>query len=62
VVRHQLVNDKPLGRSAEEAIRTIDALQYAEEYGEVCPANWRKGDQALKETQESIAGYLGDRK
>jgi peroxiredoxin (alkyl hydroperoxide reductase subunit C) len=62
VVKHQLVNDKPLGRSVEEAIRLVDALQYAEEYGEVCPANWKKGDKALKETQESIATYLGDRK
>ena len=55
LVRHQLVNDMPLGRSVDEAIRTIDALQYAEEYGEVCPANWRKGDKALKETQDSVS-------
>jgi peroxiredoxin (alkyl hydroperoxide reductase subunit C) len=61
LVRHQLVNDKPLGRSVDEAIRLIDALQYAEEYGEVCPANWRKGDKALKETQNSVAEYLGNR-
>jgi len=61
IVRHQLVNDKPLGRSVEEALRLVDALQYSEEYGEVCPANWRKGDKALKETQDSIASYLGEK-
>ena len=62
VVRHQIVNDMPLGRSVDEALRLIDALQYSEEYGEVCPANWRKGDKAMKETQESVASYLGTRK
>lgn len=61
VVRHQVVNDMPLGRSIDEAIRLIDALQYSEEYGEVCPANWHKGDRALKESQDSIASYLGDK-
>jgi peroxiredoxin (alkyl hydroperoxide reductase subunit C) len=59
IVRHQMVNDKPLGRNIDEVIRTVDALQYSEEYGEVCPANWQKGDDALQETQESIADYLG---
>jgi peroxiredoxin (alkyl hydroperoxide reductase subunit C) len=58
IVRHQLVNDMPLGRSVEEAIRIVDALQFFEENGEVCPADWHKGDQALKETQEGIASYL----
>lgn len=58
VVRHQLVNDMPLGRSIEEALRLIDALQFSEEHGSVCPANWHKGDKALKETQESISSYL----
>lgn len=62
VVRHQLVNDMPLGRSIEEALRLIDALQFTEEYGEVCPANWRKGDDALKPTQEGIASYLSNLK
>jgi peroxiredoxin (alkyl hydroperoxide reductase subunit C) len=61
IVRHQLVNDKPLGRSVDEAIRLVDALQYSEEHGEVCPANWRKGDKALKETQESVSSYLGSK-
>jgi peroxiredoxin (alkyl hydroperoxide reductase subunit C) len=59
IVRHQVVNDKPLGRNIDEVIRMVDAWQYYEENGEVCPANWQKGDEALKETQESIAGYLG---
>lgn len=61
VVRHQIVNDMPLGRSVDEAIRLIDALQYSEEHGEVCPANWHKGDRALKENANSIASYLGDK-
>lgn len=61
VVRHQLVNDMPLGRSVAEAIRLVDALQYSEEHGEVCPANWQKGDRALKENHDSIASYLGSR-
>ncbi len=58
IVRHQLVNDMPLGRSIEEALRMVDALQYFEKYGEVCPANWHPGDDALLETQESVAEYL----
>lgn len=58
VVRHQVVNDMPLGRSVEEALRVVDALQFTEEYGEVCPANWRKGDKALKASQEGISDYL----
>ena len=61
IVRHQLVNDMPLGRSVDEALRMIDALQYFEENGEVCPANWHKGDKALKETAASVADYLGHR-
>ncbi len=61
IVRHQIVNDMPLGRSVDEALRTIDALQYFEENGEVCPANWKKGDEALKETQESISDYLSQK-
>jgi peroxiredoxin (alkyl hydroperoxide reductase subunit C) len=58
VVRHSLVNDLPLGRSVDEAIRTLDALQFYEENGEVCPANWHKGDEAIKETRESVGAYL----
>ena len=59
VVRHQIVNDMPLGRNVDEALRLVDALQYSEEHGEVCPANWQKGDRALKENADSIASYLG---
>lgn len=59
-VRHQVVNDMPLGRSVDEALRMIDALQYFEENGEVCPANWKKGDKALKPTQEGISDYLSN--
>src|SRR5512137_2610292 len=58
VVRHQLVNDMPLGRSIDEAIRMVDALQFFEEHGEVCPANWHSGDKAMKETHDSVSDYL----
>ncbi len=58
VVRHQVVNDMPIGRSIDEAIRVVDALQFNEENGEVCPANWHKGDKAMKPTQEGVASYL----
>lgn len=58
VVRHQVVNDMPIGRSVDEVLRVLDALQFTEEYGEVCPANWKKGDKALKPTQEGVAEYL----
>ena len=61
IVRHQVVNDMALGRSVDEALRVIDALQFTEEYGEVCPADWRKGDKALSATQEGIASYLSDK-
>lgn len=57
-VRHQLVNDLPLGRSVDEALRIVDALQHLEEHGEVCPANWVKGKEALKATHDGIADYL----
>lgn len=58
LVRHQVVNDMPLGRSVDETLRMIDALQYFEENGEVCPANWKKGDKALVASQEGIRDYL----
>ncbi|MDD3876175.1 MAG: peroxiredoxin [Bacteroidales bacterium] len=59
IVRHQLVNDLPLGRSVDEAIRIVDALQYFEANGEVCPANWKKGEEAMKPTHDGVASYLG---
>lgn len=58
IVRHQLVNDLPLGRSVDEALRIIDALQFLEEKGEVCPANWKKGEDGLKATHTGVADYL----
>jgi len=58
VVRHQIVNDLPIGRSVDEALRTLDALQYTEEHGEVCPANWKEGEDAMKPTAEGVATYL----
>jgi peroxiredoxin 2/4 len=58
IVRHQVVNDLPLGRSVEEALRMVDSLQYFEEVGEVCPANWSKGKEALLDTHDGVADYL----
>ena len=58
IVRHQVVNDDPLGRNIDEALRMVDALQFNEEHGEVCPANWSKGQDALKDTHEGVADYL----
>lgn len=60
-VRHQVVNDLPLGRSIDEAIRMVDALQYFEEHGEVCPANWKPGKKAMKATQEGVSQFLSER-
>lgn len=57
-VRHQLVNDLPLGRNVDEAIRMVDALQFNEENGEVCPANWVKGSEGMKESHTGVAEYL----
>jgi peroxiredoxin (alkyl hydroperoxide reductase subunit C) len=59
VVRHQIVNDLPIGRSVDEALRTLDALQYTETHGEVCPANWKEGEEAMKPTADGVASYLG---
>ena len=58
IVRHSVINDLPLGRSVDEAIRMVDALQHFEENGEVCPANWIKGEKAMEATQESVSEYL----
>ena len=57
-VRHQIVNDLPLGRNVDEALRMVDSLQYFEEKGEVCPANWKKGEDGLNASHEGIAEYL----
>lgn len=58
IVRHQVVNDLPLGRSVDETLRMVDALQFFEENGEVCPADWHRGEKAMKPTQEGVSGYL----
>jgi peroxiredoxin (alkyl hydroperoxide reductase subunit C) len=58
VVRHALVNDLPLGRNVDEALRVLDALQFTEKHGEVCPANWRKGEEGMKPSAEGVASYL----
>ena len=60
IVQHQLVNNFPLGRNVDEALRIIDALQHFEENGEVCPANWSKGEDAMKESHEGVANYLSN--
>jgi peroxiredoxin (alkyl hydroperoxide reductase subunit C) len=60
-VRHEVINDFPLGRSVDETLRMVDALIHFEEKGEVCPANWHEGDEAMVETHESVSGYLGKR-
>jgi peroxiredoxin (alkyl hydroperoxide reductase subunit C) len=59
IVRHALVNDLPLGRNVDEALRILDALQFHEEHGEVCPANWNKGKEGMKPDAEGVAKYLG---
>ena len=61
IVRHSVINDLPLGRSVDEAIRMVDALQHFEENGEVCPANWIKGEKAMEATQEGVSEYLSDK-
>lgn len=58
IVRHMLINDLSLGRSVDEALRMVDALQFTEENGEVCPANWHKGADAMKATHSDVANYL----
>lgn len=58
VVRHSVINDLPLGRSVDEALRMVDALQFTDQHGEVCPANWKEGDEAMKPTAEGVAQYL----
>ena len=61
IVRHELVNDLPLGRSVDEALRLLDALQFFETYGDVCPADWHPGEEAIKPTHEGISAYLAKR-
>jgi peroxiredoxin (alkyl hydroperoxide reductase subunit C) len=58
MVRHQVVNDLPLGRNIDEMIRMIDALQFTEEHGEVCPAGWKEGDKGMNASPDGVATYL----
>ncbi len=58
IIRHCVINDLPLGRSVDEAIRILNALQHFEKYGEVCPANWKEGEEAMKPDPEGVAQYL----
>jgi peroxiredoxin (alkyl hydroperoxide reductase subunit C) len=58
MVRHSVINDLPLGRSVDEALRMVDALAFTEEHGEVCPANWQEGEEGMKPTAEGVADYL----
>lgn len=60
VVRHQVVNDLPLGRNIDEMLRMIDALQFTEEHGEVCPAGWQKGKAGMGASPEGVAKYLAE--
>ena len=60
VVRHQVINDLPLGRNIDEMLRMIDALQFTEEHGEVCPAGWQDGKPGMKGSTEGVADYLAN--
>ncbi len=60
MVRHQVINDLPLGRNVDEALRMIDALQFHEEHGEVCPAGWNKGDKGMTADSNGVASYLSE--
>ncbi len=60
IVRHQVVNDEPLGRNMDELVRIVEALQFFEKYGQVCPAGWNKGDSGMVNTPEGVASYLAD--
>ena len=59
IVRHQVVNDEPIGRNMDEVVRVIEALQFHENNGQVCPAGWQKGQEGMKPTSEGVAQYLG---
>jgi len=57
IIRYQATNDLPIGRNIDEILRIIDAWKYHEKHGEVCPANWKQGDQGMKETSEGVKDY-----
>jgi len=58
VVQHEVINNLPLGRSVDEVIRMVDALQFTEKYGEVCPANWKKGEKAMRADEEGLEEFF----
>lgn len=58
IVRHQVVNDLPLGRNIDETLRMVDALQFTEQHGEVCPAGWKEGDKGMRADPQGVAEYL----
>ena len=58
IIRHAVINDLPLGRNVDEVLRVLDALQFTEKYGDVCPAIWRAGEKAMKPAAEGVAQYL----
>ncbi len=60
VVQHQVVNNLPLGRDIDEMLRMVDALQFTEEHGEVCPAGWKQGEAGMKGSTEGVAEYLAE--
>ena len=60
LVRHQVVNDLPLGRNVDEMLRMVDALAFHQDHGEVCPAGWNKGDSGMKDTPDGVAEYLSE--
>ncbi|MFT5126901.1 MAG: peroxiredoxin (alkyl hydroperoxide reductase subunit C), partial [Rhodothermales bacterium] len=60
VVRHSVINDLPIGRSVKEAIRTLDALRFHEQHGDVCPANWEEGADAMTPSSDGVASYLAN--
>lgn len=60
IVRHETINDLPLGRNIDEMLRIVDAWQYVQEHGEVCPANWEEGKTAMNATREGVAEYLSN--
>ena len=60
VVRHETINDLPLGRNIDEMIRLVDALHHVEKHGEVCPANWEEGEDAMEATRKGVAEYLAN--
>lgn len=62
IVRHETVNALPLGRNIDEMLRIVDAWQHVEKHGEVCPANWEEGEEAMTATKEGVAEYLSNRK